>query len=172
MVEKLNIRKHQHERYGLIVQYLVSEFSSLERSEMQEKVNQVVLQNPVAKAVYVLDESGIQLTCMACKRDIHPRKGIFQMPHQGTDHSSRDYFYVLTQPGFTRKIFTSDPYISPATGLFCLTISALFTDNRGRPNILCVDVVPTYLQYMEGFWLFMGYSGFVFYSPMVCGDRP
>ncbi len=156
MLDKLNIRKHQHERYGQIIQYLVDDFSRMDRPEMQEKACQTILGNPVTKAVYVLDQSGIQLTDMSCKRDIQARKGFFKLPPPGTDHSSRDYFYVLTQPGFTRKTFTTDPYISPATGLFCLTISTLFTDKLGNINILCVDVVPTYFQRMGRLMAFSG----------------
>ena len=50
--------------------------------------------------------------------------------------------------GFNRESYTSDPYISPATGLFCLTISTRFKDKREKNLILCVDVVPNYLKHM------------------------
>ena len=148
MVDKINIRKIQHERYGLLVENLVMEFSETNAEEMDSKVSQELLNHPVAKAIYVLDETGLQATVMSCKTDHHQRQGIFRLPHKGTDYSLRDYYYALMEPGFQRKTFTSEPYISPATGLFCLTISAQFKSKDGKKLILCVDVVPTYLKNM------------------------
>jgi EAL domain-containing protein (putative c-di-GMP-specific phosphodiesterase class I) len=148
MVDKINIRKIQHERYGLLVENLVTDFSEINAEEMDGKVAQALLNHPVAKAIYVLDETGLQETVMSCKTDNHKRQGIFRLPHKGTDYSLRDYYYALMEPGFQRKTFTSEPYISPATGLFCLTISAQFKSKDGKNLILCVDVVPTYLKNM------------------------
>jgi hypothetical protein len=85
---------------------------------------------------------------MSCKSEQHPRQGIFRLPAKGTDYSLRDYFYALVEPGFHRTSYTSEPYISPASGLFCLTISTRFTDKNGNTMILCVDVVPNYLKHM------------------------
>ncbi|HTC21375.1 MAG TPA: PDC sensor domain-containing protein, partial [bacterium] len=58
--------------------------------------------------------------------------------------------------GFQRTSYTSEPYISPATGLFCLTIAARFKDKRGTTMILCVDVVPTYLKHMGRIMTLLG----------------
>ncbi|HTC22454.1 MAG TPA: EAL domain-containing protein, partial [bacterium] len=148
MVDKLNIRKMQHERYGLMIDNFVAEFSKMDTEEMDGKVATALLSDPVAKAIYVLDAAGRQATIMSCKADLHPRQGIFRLPPKGTDYSLRDYFYALVEPGFHRESYTSEPYISPATGLFCLTISARFKDKNGNTMILCVDVVPTYLKHM------------------------
>jgi EAL domain-containing protein (putative c-di-GMP-specific phosphodiesterase class I) len=148
MVDKLNIRKMQHERYGLMMDNLVAEFSKMDSQEMDGKVGAALLIDPVAKAIYILDAAGRQATIMSCKAELHPRQGIFRLPPKGTDYSLRDYFYALVEPGFHRESYTSEPYISPATGLFCLTISARFKDKHGNTMILCVDVVPTYLKHM------------------------
>ena len=147
-MDKFNIRKIQHERYGMMVELLVEEFSKVNSAEMDGKVSQELLNHPVAKAIYVLDQTGLQVTAMSCKTNQHPRRGIFRLPPKGTDYSLRDYFYGLMEPGFERKTFTSEPYISPATGLFCLTISARFQSKDLKPMILCADVVPTYLKNM------------------------
>ncbi len=148
MVDKLNIRKMQHERYGLMIDHLVGEFSTMDVQEMDGRISSALLSDPVAKAIYILDQSGRQATIMSCKSDQHPRQGIFRLPPKGTDYSLRDYFYALVEPGFQRSSYTSEPYISPATGLFCLTISSRFKDKHGNTMILCVDVVPTYLKHM------------------------
>lgn len=148
MVDKFNIRKMQHERYSMMVELLVNEFSKAKSEDMDGKVSQELLNHPFAKALYVLDEAGLQMTVMSCKTDYHPRRGIFRLPLKGTDYSLRDYYYALMEPGYQRKTFTSEPYISPATGLFCLTISARFQSLDGKLFVLCADVVPTYLKNM------------------------
>ncbi|HJT23530.1 MAG TPA: PDC sensor domain-containing protein, partial [bacterium] len=84
----------------------------------------------------------------SCKATQKPHRGIFRLPPKGTDYSMRDYFYYLMEPRFERGVYTSEPYISPATGLFCLTISSRFKDKDGVSLILCVDVVPTYMKNM------------------------
>ncbi len=148
MVEKMNINKIQHERYTLTIENLVGEISKLTEEEMDGKLSAALSNHSIAKALYVLDENGHQTSLMACVMDHQPRKGIFRIPAKGTDYSTRDFYYVLMDGGFNRKSFTSEPYISPATGLFCLTISTRYKDNQGKTKILCVDVIPNYLKHM------------------------
>jgi len=148
MVEKFNIKKIQHERYGMMIESLAADLSKLPESEMDGKISSELLNHPIAKAIYVLDNKGIQSTIISCKTEQGPRKGIFRLPPKGTDYSMRDYYFTLVEPSYNRGTYTSDPYISPATGIFCVTISTRFKDKNGVPLILCVDVVPTYLKNM------------------------
>jgi hypothetical protein len=148
MVEKYNIRKMQHERYGLMIENLVKELEKTPLEELNDRLPSLLKHHSVAKAIYVLDQNGLQVTTMFVKTEQEPRRGIFRLPPKGTDYSMRDYFYTLVEPGFNRENYTSEPYISPATGLFCLTISTKLKNPGGRALILCVDVVPTYLKNM------------------------
>ena len=143
----MNLRKIQHERYGLMLENLLAEFSASPEAAFEEKTRQAIANHSVAKAVYVLDGKGKQLTPMALW-EAQTRRGIFRVPSAGTDHSLRDYFYGLAQSGIDRRTFTSEPYISPATG-FCLTISSFFKNHKGKDFILCVDVLPSYLKNMN-----------------------
>ncbi len=148
MLDKFNIRKMQHERYSLMVEEIARELSALSLAEMNDKLAAVHSGHPIAEAVYILDADGRQATSLSCKDSSRHRKGIFRLPPKGTDYSMRDYYFHLAEPRFERDSFTSEPYISPATGLFCLTISSRFKDRDGASLILCVDVVPTYLKNM------------------------
>lgn len=148
MVEKLNIRKIQHERYSLMIESLVNELSGVSVKELEKKIPRAILKHNITEAIYVLDEKGLQITPMTCKMSPKIRKGIFRIPPRGTDHSTRDFYYVLMDEGFKRNSYTSEPYISPATGLFCMTLSTRYKDKNGKSMILCVDVVPSYLKNM------------------------
>jgi EAL domain-containing protein (putative c-di-GMP-specific phosphodiesterase class I) len=148
MVDSFNIRKMQHERYSLMMDTIVKDLAVLELPQMDGQLSEILMNEPNSKAIYVLDADGRQATSMSCKSNSEARKGIFKLSLKGTDYSLRDYFYGLMDPGFNRRTFTSEPYISPATGLFCITISTRFQDKKGLPLVLCVDVVPTYLKNM------------------------
>lgn len=148
MVDKFNIRKMQHERYSIMVEEIATELSALAIAEMDDKLAALHSGHSVAEAVYILDADGRQATLLSCKEAPRHRKGIFRLPPKGTDYSMRDYYFYLAEARFERGAYTSEPYISPATGLFCLTISSRFKDRNGISLILCVDVVPTYLKNM------------------------
>jgi EAL domain-containing protein (putative c-di-GMP-specific phosphodiesterase class I) len=148
MVEKMTIRKIQHERYTLMIASLVKELSGISENELERKLSHALLSHPIAEALYVLDDQGLQITPMTCKMSPKARKGIFRIPPKGTDYSTRDFYYILIDGGFKRDSYTSEPYISPATGLFCMTLSTRFTDKEGKIKILCADVVPSYLKNM------------------------
>lgn len=149
MVEMLNIRKMQHQRYGLMMEKLVQEFNGCADFELSAITAKCAGDQSSAVALYVLDENGSQLTDMTLREAPAQRKMIFHIPQVGTDHSLRDYFYGLMEAGLTRSHFTSEPYISSASGLFCLTLSSPFRNVQGKVRVLCVDVVPNYLLHMD-----------------------
>jgi hypothetical protein len=66
---------------------------------------------------------------------------MFHPAPRGTDHSLKEYFYVLVDVELQR--YTTDPYVSLASGSLCRTISTRFlTAGSKRPYVLCVDVNP------------------------------
>ena len=66
---------------------------------------------------------------------------MFRPAPRGTDHSLKEYYYVLVDVELQK--YTTDPYVSLASGTLCRTISTRFLDARdGRTYLLCVDVHP------------------------------
>jgi hypothetical protein len=55
----------------------------------------------------------------------------------GADHSLKEYYLPL-RAGLPK--FTTQPYISLASGNRCITISAAYKDRDGRSCILCADI--------------------------------
>ena len=87
----------------------------------------------------MLDESGIQIT-ETVSRAISSRQALFKPAPAGADQSLKQYFLML-HAGLER--FTSDPYVSSASGNFCITMSRHFTNVLGQGYVLCCDVVVT-----------------------------
>ncbi len=88
------------------------------------------------EALYVLDERGVQITETVQRVRTQPR-GLFAPAPRGTDQSLKQY-YLMLDAGLER--FTSDPYISSASGTFCITMSRYFRNASGQAYVLCCDL--------------------------------
>ena len=100
---------------------------------LQESLEQM----PFVEALYVLDERGMQITETVQRISPQPR-GLFAPAPRGTDQSLKQY-YLMLDAGLER--FTSDPYISSASGNFCITMSRYFRDASGQAYVLCCDLI-------------------------------
>jgi hypothetical protein len=64
---------------------------------------------------------------------------MFYPAPKGADHSLKEYYYILMDVELQK--FTTDPYVSLATGNVCRTLSTAFRDaSNNRMYILCIDV--------------------------------
>lgn len=93
------------------------------------------------ECLYVLDEKGIQVSSTVCSRHVLSarKRPAFRPAPRGTDHSLKDYYYILTGAGL--PVYITEPYISLATGNLCTTISAAFESPGYSRFILCIDAV-------------------------------
>lgn len=91
------------------------------------------------ECLYVLDERGRQISESICNPMIivEARRFIYQPAQKGADHSLKDYFLPI-DAGLAK--FTTESYISLASGNLCTTIAALFTSSGGRKHIMCMDI--------------------------------
>ena len=91
------------------------------------------------EAAYLLDSRGIQVG------ETHLRPGtvqtntlLFAPGCRGADHSTKEYFYSLVGTGLTR--FTTESYISLATGHLCRTVAMWLDHPDGDSYVLCIDL--------------------------------
>jgi EAL domain-containing protein (putative c-di-GMP-specific phosphodiesterase class I) len=92
------------------------------------------------ECLYVLDMKGRQVSDTLCNpaKLKKSKRFLYEPAHMGADHSLKEYFLPI-QAGLEK--FTTDAYISLASGNLCTTIShALFHKGSGRHLILCVDM--------------------------------
>lgn len=91
------------------------------------------------EAVYLLDHDGQQLgsTHLGLASEAVPNR-LFSPSSNGTDHSCKDYFFSLVDTGLER--FTTDSYISMATGNLCRTVSMRVNHTQGSTYVLCLDI--------------------------------
>lgn len=67
---------------------------------------------------------------------------IFKLPAKGSDHSLKEYYYLLQES--PANYYITAPYVPLPSGDLCVTISAPFQDRDGHSLILCVAVRADY----------------------------
>jgi hypothetical protein len=141
MVGKINQRKLQHRRFNVILNQILCELTNSQASEFDTSLRLTISQYPNVECIYVLDESGIQVTDTICSPQI-PRRDdgvMFNPAPKGADHSLKEYYYILMDVELQK--FTTDPYVSLASGNLCKTISTVFRDAaNNKMYVLCIDV--------------------------------
>ncbi len=89
-------------------------------------------------ALYIISDEGIQKTDTTMKNDNkHLINPTFRAVNNNEDISYKDYYYQLINTDL--KHYTTDRYISFATGNLCITLSYLFKGKDDRRYILCID---------------------------------
>ena len=140
MVAKINQRKLQHRRFTIILNTILCELGRVDVQEFDTVLRQMADQQPLVECLYVLDEAGIQVSESVCNFDTAGKKRLmFRPAARGADHSLKEFYYVLLDVELQK--YTTDPYVSLASGNLCRTISTCFRDtNNNKMYILCIDV--------------------------------
>ena len=91
------------------------------------------------ECAYLLDRNGLQITAThSAPQAIRSASRLFSPALQGTNHANKPYFFSLMDAGLER--FTTDSYLSIATGRLCRTISSLVHRQDGTKYVLCLDL--------------------------------
>jgi hypothetical protein len=141
MVGQINERKTEYRRFNMILNRILCDLTSASPPEFDALLARLVGEYPKIDCLYVLDDAGVQVTETICGAGMTERSGgaMFRPAAKGTDHSLKEYFYVLIDVELAK--YTTDPYVSLAGGQLCRTISTCFRDAvHNRTFVLCVDV--------------------------------
>jgi EAL domain-containing protein (putative c-di-GMP-specific phosphodiesterase class I) len=142
MIDRINQRKLQHRQFNIILNEILCELSKCSAADFDDVLQITVPQYDNVECVYVMDEAGTQISSTVCNHRLPRRnKGVmFRPAPRGADHSLKEYYYVLLDVELNK--YTTDPYVSLATGNLCRTISTCFRDSQNNKlYILCIDVI-------------------------------
>lgn len=143
MVGAINGRKVQHRRFNVILNRILCDLTTTAAAAFDTVLARVIKEDPTVECLYVLDDSGTQVTDTVWNRELAqgPAGALFRPAPKGTDHSLKEYYYVPLDVELQK--YTTDPYVSLASGNLCRTISTCFRDAaNNRLYVLCVDVRP------------------------------
>ena len=139
-------REHLHE----VVKQAAQSIAELEFFPSTEHLVALFDYDETLDAVYVLDRLGIQRSHTIRRIDVdNPElaqaqdsalagRSLFRPAPTGCDQSLKEYFIML-QAGLTH--YLTAPYISTATGKFCVTGSESIEQKSGDRLIICCDFI-------------------------------
>jgi EAL domain-containing protein (putative c-di-GMP-specific phosphodiesterase class I) len=133
---RLNERRARRKRSEHAIRELVTRAKNTPAPEFDALLSQGLVRMPFVEALYILDERGVQITDTVHR--VTASRQLFHPAPRGADQSLKPY-YLMLHAGLDR--YTSDPYISSASGSFCITMSRHFTNLLGQNYVLCCDLV-------------------------------
>jgi EAL domain-containing protein (putative c-di-GMP-specific phosphodiesterase class I) len=91
------------------------------------------------ECAYLLDSDGVQVSLTHLNpASRHASSRLFAPAPRGADHSNKEYFFSLLDAGLER--FTTETYLSLATGHLCRTVSCVVPRTDGSKFVLCLDL--------------------------------
>ncbi len=136
---RLGAEKKRFAAYDAMMAELCGLISREKASNIDQTLTGFLDSNGDIECLYVLNLQGVQVSSTICNpgRLKKSMRFVYEPANCGTDHSLKEY-YLPIRAGLDK--FTTEPYISLASGNRCITISAQFNDFRGQPHILCADI--------------------------------
>lgn len=137
--ERFAAQKELYARHDALVLGLCKRLTAVGTVGMDSLLTGFIDECDNIECLYVLNARGVQISDTVCNpAKLRKRKRfIYEPARLGADHSLKEYFLPL-RAGLPK--FTTQPYISLASGNRCITLSALCKDQDGRACILCADI--------------------------------
>ncbi|MEQ1573397.1 MAG: EAL domain-containing protein [Vicinamibacterales bacterium] len=142
MAGKINERKLQNRRFNVVVNEILCDLVGASVEQFDTILREAITRYSGVECLYILDQAGIQVTETICNPSMQHRDrgSLFRPAPRGADHSLKEYYYILLDVELQK--YTTDPYVSLASGNVSRTISTYFHDgNERRMYVLCVDVL-------------------------------
>ncbi|MEB3263392.1 MAG: EAL domain-containing protein [Synechococcus sp.] len=137
--ERLRARRHQSQQLQQLAEQGCALLQAVEHGGFDEALRLLLRAHESIEATYLLDSRGIQVSDTHMPTNLKvQRSRLFEPAERGSNHSFKEYFYSLTDTGLTR--FTTENYISLATGNPCRTVAVLLEHGSAdQPYVLCLD---------------------------------
>lgn len=137
--ERFSAQKALYARHDALVFAICEALANLGSIGLDQALTGFIDEYEQIECLYVLSAKGVQVSDTVCNPSkLRKRKRFIYEPARiGADHSLKEYYLPL-RAGLPK--FTTQPYISLASGNRCITISAAFKDRDNRSCILCADI--------------------------------
>ena len=141
IINRLGKRRAKISHYQLMAKELTKELIDREPEDYADILKSGEFLSEGVECTYVIDRHGKQITdTFLYDPMFRPKNGVlFQCASKGDFHTYKDYYYTPFQSGI--DLFTSEPYLSKATGNLCRTYSVRFAPHNHEECILCLDVL-------------------------------
>lgn len=139
-IRRIAEEKRLFSNYHLIVLTMTQSLAETPTRGLNHALSRFLETHPNVECLYVLDMKGRQVTDTLCSptKLKKSKRFLYEPATRGADHSLKEYFLPI-QAGLEK--YTTEPYISLASGNLCTTITHVFYHKgSGRHLILCADM--------------------------------
>jgi len=137
-VDLVQTRRLENKQRHKVAKGIVKKLQGKNPELFDNILKEIIDMSDSIDALYVISNDGIQITDTVMKDDSkHLINSTFRAANNNEDLSHKDYYYQLINTDL--KQYTTDRYISFATGNLCITLSRLFKGKGNRCFILCMD---------------------------------
>jgi EAL domain-containing protein (putative c-di-GMP-specific phosphodiesterase class I) len=137
-IDFVKTRRMQNQQYHKTVRRIIRRIQGKSLEEANALLRTFINESDTIDALYIINNEGIQITDTVMKIDdrqlINP---VFRATNKNENLAHKDYVYQLINTDL--KHYTTDRYISFATGKLCVTLSRSFKGEQNHPCILCTD---------------------------------
>ncbi len=142
LVERIGRKRTETHHFEEVIQSILCAVANSAGQDFDRFLADLADAHADIECIYLLDRDGIQVssTVMGPQgRAAKLPRLISESPARGTDHSYKDYVFLL-RTGLSR--YVTEPYISMRSGALSRTVSTVFRSADGQRYILCVDFAP------------------------------
>jgi EAL domain-containing protein (putative c-di-GMP-specific phosphodiesterase class I) len=141
-IQKIKNKRIHYTKHHEMIGEIRSHLSKVSVVDFDSKLENLTSRFPHVECFYVLNERGVQVTKTFFNdfKSFHRNRIMFRPAPKETDHSFKDYYYMLMEAGLGKTSYITEPYLSMASGNMCVTISTIFHDDLLEKNLLCVDI--------------------------------
>ncbi len=152
LLRRMRTKRFNLRKYELMACKIQEELAGIGSLELDAQLGGLIRRFPNVECLYVLDGTGVQLSdTIFAEGQSEPRSRLMFRPGvKGSDHSMKDYYFMLMENGMGERTFVTEPYLSLATGTPCVTFARLFKNGSGKQSILCMDIKAQHLQNLHG----------------------
>lgn len=139
-IDFVKARRLQNKQYQEVLREIVRKMEGKSLEEINTFLRDAISRSDSIDAVYVVNNEGIQITDTIMKKNRMRRiNPVFRAASKNENLSHKDYIYQVINTDLKR--YTTDRYISFATGNLCVTLSRRFRGGGDRSYILCIDFI-------------------------------
>ena len=139
-IGRIALKRFNLGKYHAMMRELQTSLSGVSVEEFDQQLGRMAEYFPNIECFFVVGEDGLQVTETFLNAPIRKNKLLFRPVPKGTDHTMKDYFYMLVEAGLGKVNYITEPYLSQATGNVCVTFASLFRDSSKKRYILCSDI--------------------------------
>lgn len=139
-IDKIRLTQAQRQQRLSMIEAIASQLQAVKPATFDFVLAELIHQYPAIVSVCVLDLDGVQIseTVRNPRQDEIQKTVIFKPPAKGTNHSLKEYYYLLSEAQIDP--FETAPYVPLPSSNLCVTLSTKFENIEGNAFILCLHI--------------------------------